>query len=147
MIVLGSDSMMMGGQDFDRAIADALRAKCEEQIGHEIECDDVMLCRLQSTAEKVKKDLSTGCSDAEYFIALGMEEFDGLFSREEFEAACTSHNLLDDFYNFVFDTLRKQTAQFSLDAVEMVGCSTFIPQIGDQLLQAVQQAKDRKSVV
>ena len=99
---------------------------------------------MRTAAETVKKNLSArGADDISYEIP-NMFEGDvatGVFTKEDFETACTrAENLFDKFYHIVFDTVQAVVTEERIDTVVISGSAMRTPRLQEELLRAVHHA-------
>ena len=92
----------------------------------------------------MKKNLSArGADDISYEIP-NMFEGDvatGVFTKEDFETACTrAENLFDKFYHIVFDTVQAVVKEERIDTVVISGSAMRTPRLQEELLRAVHHA-------
>lgn len=153
MHVLASCSEMLGGKDFDAALAELLYSRVVDMMG-EISRTEVVEYKLKQTAERLKADLSAeGVNEVPYsfeLVAGDEEEIEGEVTKEDMITACASNkdnNLFDRFYNFVFNVVEKFATDVNIDVIEVAGGSMRIPMLRSKLLEAVQHnGKDVEQV-
>ncbi len=134
-VVASYGNNQLGGDDFDRRLADYLSAELRERTGRDLPKDLRLEARLVDAAERAKIDLSSGP------YARVMEEalVDGFHldlevDRQTFEA------LLDDLLRSTLEEVDRALAEARLtaeqiDRVILVGGSTHIPRVQELLAE------------
>ena len=136
---------MLGGQDFDDAIAELLLEQAKTVLDCEVDRTPAVMYKLHTAAEKIKRDLSaTGAQETDYsipYLANG-EDLDGDVTKEDVEAICKQKgDLFEVFYHFVFETVSECASDVKIDSIQICGSSMRIPQLQARLLEAVQHAR------
>ena len=136
---------MLGGRDFDDAIAELLLEQAKTTLDCEVDRTPVVMYKLHTAAEKIKRDLSaTGAQETDYsipYLADG-EDLDGDVTKEDVEAICKQKgDLFEVFYHFVFETVSECASDVKIDSIQICGSSMRIPQLQARLLEAVQHAR------
>ena len=123
----------LGGDDFDKAIADHVADTFKASEGIDLREDKQALQRLIEAAEKAKIDLSTRTKTTINlpFIAAnedGPKNLEESLTRDTFEELCAS--LVDRCKNPVENSLKQASLSYDkINAVVMVGGSTRIPAV------------------
>ena len=116
---------------------------CCDEFHTSLNRTEAIIYKLRAAAETVKRNLSArGADDITYEIP-NMFEGDmatGVFTKEDFETACThGDNLFDRFYHIVFDTVQAVKEQH-IDTVVISGSAMHTPRLQEELLRAVRHA-------
>jgi len=123
----------LGGDDFDRLLAEHLAAQLRERTGRELPDDLRLRARLEDSAERAKIDLSTHPYTRVMEEALlGGFHLDLEVSRQSFEA------LIDDLLSGTLAEVDRalteaRLAAKDIDLVILVGGSTHIPRVRELL--------------
>ena len=136
---------MLGGQDFDDAIAELLLEQAKTTLDCEVDRTPVVMYKLHSAAEKIKRDLSAmGAQETDYSIAYlaDGEDLDGDVTKEDVEAICKQKgDLFEVFYHFVFEMVSECARDVKIDSIQICGSGMRVPQLQARLLEAVQHAR------
>lgn len=149
--VMASDGdTQLGGDDFDRRIADWLAAEFKAETGIDVRGDPQAMQRLRDAAEAAKKDLS---SRMEARISLpylsadakGPKHLERTLTRAKFEAMISDY--LEKTMRTVDAALQaaKKSAQ-NIDQVVLVGGSTRIPKVQELVAEKFGRAKVNKDI-
>ncbi len=149
--VMASDGdTQLGGDDFDRRIADWLAAEFKAETGIDVRGDPQAMQRLRDAAEAAKKDLS---SRMEARISLpylsadakGPKHLERTLTRAKFEAMISDY--LEKTMRTVDAALQaaKKSAQ-DIDQVVLVGGSTRIPKVQELVAEKFGRAKVNKDI-
>ena len=156
LTVLGSRCELFGGYNFDCAVAEALYRVCCDHFQEEVQRSDSTMFKLRAAAESVKCNLSArGASDVSFTIPnvrhgdeMESDDVEGVFSKEDFESACTREdNLFERFYHVVFAAVEAIAEEATIDVVEVCGSAMRTPRLQEELLKAVQHAGNAVSRV
>ena len=149
--MLATRYTMLGGRDFDDAIAELLLEQAKTTLDCEVDRTPVVMYKLHSAAEKIKRDLSAaGAQETEYSIMYlaDAQDLDGYVTKEDVEAICKQKgDLFEVFYHFVFEMVSECTSDVKIDSVQICGSSMRIPQLQARLLEAVQHARQNVECV
>jgi len=149
-VVATDGDTQLGGDDFDRRIADWLVAEFKADTGIDLRGDPQAMQRLRDAAEAAKKDLS---SRMEARISLpylaadakGPKHLERTLTRAKLEAMLS--DLLEKTMRTVDAALQaaKHTPQ-DIDQVVLVGGSTRIPKVQDLLAAKFTRGKINKDI-
>ena len=149
--MLATRYTMLGGRDFDDAIAELLLEQAKTTLDCEVDRTPVVMYKLHSAAEKIKRDLSAaGAQETEYSIMYlaDAQDLDGYVTKEDVEAICKQKgDLFEVFYHFVFEMVSECASDVKIDSVQICGSSMRIPQLQARLLEAVQHARQNVECV
>ena len=149
--MLATRYTMLGGRDFDDAIAELLLEQAKTTLDCEVDRTPVVMYKLHSAAEKIKRDLSAaGAQETEYSIMYlaDAQDLDGYVTKEDVEAICKQKgDLFEVFYHFVFEMVSECASDVKIDSIQICGSSMRIPQLQARLLEAVQHARQNVECV
>ena len=128
-VIATHGNTQLGGDDFDKAVADDIKKKIQK-IHPDVQFDDPeSKLLLKKTAESIKKELSFS-TETSYSIELPKTglTFDGIFKIEEFET------LIDPMIEQTLESCNHVLREANLtveqiDEVVLVGGSTVIPKV------------------
>ena len=128
-VIATHGNTQLGGDDFDKAVADDIKKKIQK-IHPDVQFDDPeSKLLLKKTAESIKKELSFS-TETSYYMELPKTglTFDGIFKIEEFET------LIDPMIEQTLESCNHVLREANLtveqiDEVVLVGGSTVIPKV------------------
>jgi len=149
-VVASDGDTQLGGDDFDRRIADWLVEEFKAETGIDVRGDPQAMQRLRDAAEAAKKDLS---SRMEARISLpylsadakGPKHLERTLTRAKFEAMISDY--LERTMRIVDSALSaaKLSAK-DIDQVVLVGGSTRIPKVQELVAEVFGKAKVNKDI-
>jgi molecular chaperone DnaK len=149
-VVASDGDTQLGGDDFDRRIADWLVEEFKTETGIDVRGDPQAMQRLRDAAEAAKKDLS---SRMEARISLpylsadakGPKHLERTLTRAKFEAMISDY--LERTMRIVDSALSaaKLSAK-DIDQVVLVGGSTRIPKVQELVAEVFGKAKINKDI-
>lgn len=149
-VVASDGDTQLGGDDFDRRIADWLVEEFKAETGIDVRGDPQAMQRLRDAAEAAKKDLS---SRMEARISLpylsadakGPKHLERTLTRAKFEAMISDY--LERTMRIVDSALSaaKLSAK-DIDQVVLVGGSTRIPKVQELVAEVFGKAKINKDI-
>ena len=130
-VICSDGNHKLGGRDWDLKLIDYLKDAFEEEAGYDDEYTDFDLQVFQSTAEKVKKQL-TSKTETKASLNIGGVPAQLSISREQFEGLTSS--LLEETLTVTDKLIENAKSKgLNIDKILLVGGSTYMPQVSEGL--------------